>query len=261
MKAARALLAWRGEAYGGWQLQPNVPTVQGVVEAAVSQIMARRRVVVRAAGRLDAGVHAIAQVVAFEVPEPRSPRVVHRGLNGLLPDDVACVALSPTTRAFDPRRFNRGKIYRYRLLNKWRKCPFRAGSCWRVGQELDVDAMREAATALVGKHDFSSFRAAGCAAMHPVRGVRSIRFEETHDEVVVVIEGEAFLRHQVRIMTGCLVEVGLGRRPPSWLEGVVAARDRAAAARTAPPHGLWLERVLFEPELSWEVGEDPWTTP
>jgi len=258
MDAARVLLAWRGDAYGGWQLQPDVPTVQGAVEHAVSRIMDVERVVVRAAGRLDAGVHAEAQVVAFDVPARRTPQALLRGLNGLLPPDIACLALSPTDASFDPRRRNAGKTYRYRLLNRPVKCPFRAGVSWHVRRRLDIDAMQAAAHALVGLHDFTSFRASGCTAAHPNRRVRSVTVSRVRDEVRVVVDGEAFLRHQVRIMVGCLAEVGLGRRPASWMADVLASRDRSKGARTAPAHGLCLERVHFAPALSWLVGRPPW---
>ena len=257
MEAARALLAWRGDAYGGWQLQPDVPTVQAAVEQAVSRIMDVERVVVRAAGRLDAGVHAEAQVVAFDVPADRSAHALWRGMNGLLPDDIACLALAATHRGFDPRRANSGKTYRYRVLTRATKCPFRRRSCWHVGRPLDVSAMQTAAAALVGRHDFSSFRASGCSATHPNRRVRALQVTTDGDEVRILVDGEAFLRHQVRIMAGALVEVGLARRPPRWMVEVLQARDRAAGARTAPAHGLCLERVHFSPPLSWDVGQAP----
>lgn len=258
MEAARALLAWRGDAYAGWQCQPNVPTVQQAVERAVSRIMDTERVTVRAAGRLDAGVHAKEQVVAFDVPAERSTHAIWRGLNGLLPDDIACLALSATHRGFDPRRASAGKTYRYRVLTRPTKCPFRTRSCWHVGRSLDVVAMQNAALALVGKHDFSSFRASGCGSAHPNRRVRAVQVFRVGDEVRLVVDGEAFLRHQVRIMAGALVEVGLKRKPPSWMSEVLRARDRSAGARTAPAHGLCLERVHFSPSLTWEVGASPW---
>ncbi len=254
---ARALLAWDGTAYGGWQLQPNVPTVQGAVEGAVSQLMNRARVVVRAAGRLDAGVHSQGQVVGFAVEAPRTIRALYRGLNGLLPDDIVCLAMSAAPADYDPRRHNCGKVYRYRCLVRTARCPLRRMTCWHVGRELDVRAMQQAAQALVGSHDFSTFRASGCSARHAVRRIRSIDVVRHADEVHILVDGEAFLRHQVRIMAGCLVEVGQGRATPDWVSTILMAADRTLAARTAPAHGLSLERVLFRPALAWEEGATP----
>jgi len=258
---ARALLAWDGSAYGGWQLQPNVPTVQGVVETVLARLMDRDRVVVRAVGRLDAGVHARGQVVGFSVHAPRSIRELFRGMNGLLPDDIACLALSAAPADYDPRRYNRGKIYRYRFLFREVRCPFRHLKCWHLEHPLDVDAMQRAANTLLGFHDFATFRASGCSAVHSMRRIRSIRIERQADEVHLLVQGKAFLRYQVRIIAGCLVEVGQGRRSPDWMAKILAAKDRNLAARTAPAHGLSLERVLFRPELEWEEGsmpEPPW---
>lgn len=256
-EAARALLAWRGERYGGWQLQPNVPTVQGEVEAVLQQIMNCAREPVRAAGRLDAGVHAEAQLVTFLVHGRRTPGALYKGLNGLLPPDIACLALSSAPATFDPRGSSSGKIYRYRFLLREARCPFRDWGSWHVARPLDVDAMRAAAALLIGLHDFTSFQATGCAARHPVRRLRSLEVEDRGEEVHLVVDGEAFLRHQVRIIAGCLVEVGRGRRPPEWMGDLLAVRDRTQAARTAPAHGLTLEKVHFRPALTWEHGAPP----
>ncbi len=257
LAAARVLLAWDGTAYGGWQLQPNVETVQGAVERVLAQLMDRDRVIARAAGRLDAGVHAEAQVVSFAVMSRRTTRELFRGMNGLLPDDIACLALSSAADGYDPRRENCGKTYRYRFLVRENRCPFRRTRCWHLGRALDLESMRRAARWLLGAHDFTSFRASGCTALHPVRMIRSIELDLVGDEVHLVVHGNAFLRYQVRIMAGCLAEVGLGRQPPEWMGAVLAAADRNRAARTAPAHGLTLERVHFWSALDWEHGEDP----
>jgi tRNA pseudouridine38-40 synthase len=254
---AAALLAWDGSAYGGWQLQPHVETVQGVVERVLARMLNRDRVVVRAAGRLDAGVHAQGQVVAFEVTAPRTLRALHRGLNGLLPADIACLAMGAVPADFDPRRVNHGKTYRYRFLVRPSRCPFRRGHVWHVGRELDCNAMQVAARHLLGQHDFTSFRASGCTARHPVRRIRSVQIQDRGDEVHLVVDGEAFLRHQVRIIAGCLAEVGLWRQPSEWLAELIEVRDRTLAARTAPAAGLSLERVHMNGAVAWTEGAEP----
>lgn len=248
----RALLAWDGGAYGGWQLQPNTETIQGVVERVLARIMSVDRVPVEAAGRLDAGVHARGQVVSFPLLAPRSPLAVWRGLNGLLPPDISCLALAVAEPGFKPRRSNVGKHYRYRVLARPVACPFRRGGAWHERRPLDVSAMMAAASHLEGRHDFTSFRASGCTAAHPVRGIHTVQVVAVGDEVHIDVHGEAFLRHQVRIMAGTLVEVGLGRRSPDSVAETLAARDRTKAGRTAPAHGLWLEQVKFDPPLRWD---------
>ena len=182
----------------------------------------------------------------------------------MLPDDIVCLALSAAPADYDPRRHNRGKIYRYRYLVRPARCPFRRWKCWHVGRELDTPAMQRAAQCLVGMHDFTTFRASGCSARHPVRRIRAIDIVRHADEVHVLVDGEAFLRHQVRIIAGCLVEVGLGRRDPDWVADILGAMDRTRAARTAPAHGLCLERVCFDSPLVWEEGASPepsWSRP
>lgn len=242
MQTWRLDLSWDGRPYLGWQRQPQGPTVQQAVEEALAVVLdAPARV--EASGRTDAGVHALQQVVAFRTAARRSPRGLVGGLNHHLPRDIACLAAQEAPEGFDPRRWTRGKLYRYRILVRRPRCPFRRGLTWHLGQDLDVQAMARAAAALPGTHDFTSFQAQGCAAEHPVRRLSAARVQTHEDEVWLEMEGHGFLRHQVRIMAGTLVEVGLGRQQEGWPGQVLAARDRTRAGPTLPAEGLWLVRV------------------
>ncbi|MCK6507007.1 tRNA pseudouridine(38-40) synthase TruA [Myxococcota bacterium] len=242
MQTWRLDLSWDGRGYLGWQRQPQGPTVQQAVEEALARVLAEPARV-DASGRTDAGVHALHQVAAFRTAVVRTPRGLVGGLNHHLPRDIACLDAQVAPEGFDPRRWTRGKLYRYRVLVRRPRCPFRQGLTWHLGQALDVDAMARAAAAFPGTHDFSSFQAQGCSAEHPVRRLASARVLRHEDEVWLELEGHGFLRHQVRIMAGTLVEVGLGRQPEGWPAQVLAARDRTRAGPTLPAEGLWLVRV------------------
>ena len=240
----QATVAWRGTAYVGWQRQPNGPSVQGELERAIGELCDTGPVAVVASGRTDSGVHAEAQIIGFRTPVPRDLRGLVEGVNHHLPDDIAVVSAAPAPEGFCPRRWAVGKLYRYRILNRPARCPFRDLLTWNIRRPLDVDAMREAAQHMVGEFDFSSFRAARCSASSTVRRVKSAVVETTDDgEIRLEFVGNGFLRHQVRIMTGTLVDVGFGVRKPASIPDVIAARDREAAGRTAPGQGLTLVRV------------------
>lgn len=251
------LLAWQGQAYVGWQRQPEGASVQQQVEAAVSALCGGAPVRALAAGRTDAGVHAWAQVVRVAHPVARSPEALLRGLGARLPPDIACLAAAEAPPGFHPVRDAVHKHYRYRILRREARCAFRDAQTWRLPRPLDLPAMRAAAAALVGAHDFSAFRAAGCSAPSPVKTVSALSLTERGDELHVDVFGDGFLRHQVRIFVGSLVEVGSGRMSPASLAAALAARDRSAAGPTAPPGGLWLVGVQTAPAIVWAAGGPP----
>ena len=237
-------LEYDGTHFAGWQIQPGERTIQGVLEDAL-EALCTHAVRVGSAGRTDAGVHALQQVASFETHVQRSPKGVVGGLNTHLPDDVAVLDAQVVPDAFDPRRTPHTKQYRYRWLDRLPRSPLRHDAVWHVRRSLDVAAMADALPCLLGEHDFTSFRAAGCSAKHPVRIVEGARVERRGDEVVFEVEGRAFLRHMVRNLAGTLNEIGRGKYPPGHLDEVLAARDRSAAGATAPARGLTLAWIQY----------------
>jgi tRNA pseudouridine38-40 synthase len=242
----KLLLEYDGTRYVGWQVQPNGPSIQAEVERALSRLHARPVRVV-AAGRTDAGVHARGQVASFPEARPLPLSAYVKGMNALLPEDVAVREAAVMPDGFDARRDARGKRYRYRVENLATRAPLGRLQAWQVFRPLDVAAMRAAAAPLLGRHDFSSFQASDCVADHAVRELRRLDVEgEAGGTIEVVAEATAFLKHMVRNLVGTLVEVGLGARDAATIPGLLAAQDRTLAGRTAPPQGLVLEQVFYE---------------
>ncbi len=233
-----------GTDYLGWQLQPQGPTVQAALEAAVARL-AGGPVRVTAAGRTDAGVHASGQVVAVTLRRDWPLDTLQRALNALTPRDVSITAVETVSDDFDPRRAARSRVYEYRIWNGRWPSPFWRRYAWHVARALDLDAMRAGAQCLVGEHDFSAFRAAGCDAEHPVRRVLRSDWRRDGGLLVYTIEATAFLRHMVRNIVGTLVEVGTSARDAAGCVELLAARDRTQAGPTAPACGLCLTQVTY----------------
>jgi len=248
MPRLKLTLEYDGTAYVGWQRQLNGLSVQEVVERALAGLLGTA-VSTEAAGRTDAGVHALGQVVAFDAPRSLPLTAYLRGLSALLPGDISVVGAAEVAEDFDPRRDSLGKRYRYLISNRPVRSPLRRCTHWELFAPLDVAAMDEAARALLGTHDFSAFRAANCEAPTTLRTLRELTVVSSLDVIQFDVEGTAFLKHMVRNLVGTLVEVGRGRRPVPWVAGVLASRDRTQAGPTAPPHGLVLVDVRYpEPE-------------
>jgi tRNA pseudouridine38-40 synthase len=237
-------LEYDGTDYFGWQVQPNGPTIQSVLEQALSKFFGIPTRVT-GSGRTDAGVHALGQVANFFCDREPDMHRLRRGLNALTPADITIREVEIVADSFDARRDGRSRTYEYRILNRPAPSPFHLKYAWHVYDPLDVRRMREAIGCLEGKHDFSSFRAAGCDAPHAVRTVYRTALDQRGDLLVFTIEATAFLRHMARNIVGTLVEVGRGLRTPESLAELLAARDRTQAGPTAPPHGLFLIEVKY----------------
>lgn len=253
MTTLRLQIAYDGTAYHGWQIQSVDRTVEGELTRAATRILdADEPVKVQGASRTDAGVHARAQVAHLRHHSNRSLWDFCRGLNALTDDDVCVVRIEEADDAFHARHSARGKIYRYRIWNHRFVHPFMRKRCWCVHTDLDVEAMNEAADHLVGEHDFEGFRATGCEAKTTVRHIERVELRVFDDQPLmeVVVEGQAFLQHMVRIMVGTLVDVGQGRFGPNRVREVLQRGDRRRAGVTAPPQGLVLERVFY-PDFPW----------
>jgi tRNA pseudouridine38-40 synthase len=245
MARLKLTLEYDGTDYVGWQRQLNGVSVQEVVERALGELFGSP-VTVEAAGRTDAGVHALGQVVAFDAPRTLPLSAYLRGLSALLPEDISVVGAEEVPAEFDPRRWSSGKRYRYLLSNRPVRSPLRRRTHWQLFSPLDVRAMEEAARPLLGTHDFSAFRAANCEASTALRTLRELNIVSSGDVVQFEFEGTAFLKHMVRTIVGTLVEVGRGRQSVSWVAEVLASRDRTRAGPTAPPQGLVLLEVRYD---------------
>jgi tRNA pseudouridine38-40 synthase len=235
-----------GSRFCGWQTQPEGCGVQDALERALSEI-AGETITTVCAGRTDAGVHALGQVVHFDTGVQRPPTAWVRGTNALLPAALAVTWSHAASAEFHARYAAVSRTYRYVLLNR----PVRpAAENGRVGwfhTALDVERMRAAAALLLGEHDFSAFRAADCQARTPVRTLTRLDIARRGDLVTFEVRANAFLHHMVRNIIGCLVYVGKGKHPPEWVGTVLAGRDRARAAPTFEAAGLYLSEVEYDP--------------
>ncbi len=237
-------IEYDGGAYNGWQRQRVGRGVQEVLERCASQV-ANHDVDVVCAGRTDTGVHASGQVVHFDTESVRSERGWLLGINSELPDDISVSWVKPVDDEFHARFSALSRHYRYRILNTLVRSALERDRCWWVHQRLDADAMHRAGQSLLGEHDFSAFRAAGCQAKTPNRELLSLSVERDGDWVVLEVSGNAFLQHMVRNITGTLVAVGSAQQPESWVGEVLESRDRKQGGITAPPQGLTLTKVEY----------------
>jgi tRNA pseudouridine38-40 synthase len=242
-------LAYDGGAYAGWQVQPDKPTVQGTLESALRQIT-QEAVRVTAAGRTDAGVHALGQVVGCRTATRLSNADLQRALNAVLPNDIAVLSIDDAAEGFHATRDAIGKRYRYQIHNGRTPSVFDRHYAWHYPQPLDAAAMHAAGQALVGRHDFSSFETAGSERPDSIRTIHELSVargsDELADRVTIDVAGDGFLYNMVRTIVGTLVEVGTGARDLKWPAAVLAACDRREAGQTAPPHGLFLVNVSYE---------------
>jgi tRNA pseudouridine38-40 synthase len=224
--------------------------VQDVVEAALSTI-AGSAVSVTAAGRTDRGVHAREQVIHFDTDASRPDSAWVRGVNALLPDSVAVLWSREVDGEFHARYSALSRTYRYKLLNRAVRPALAATHSGWFHLPLDLQSMRQAATHLVGEHDFSAFRSSECQAKTPVRTLHALDIEAHGERIDFVLRANAFLHHMVRNIVGTLVYVGKGKHPPEWIVEVLDSRNRAKAAPTFGPQGLYLERIQYD--ARWQL--------
>lgn len=241
----KLLLEYNGSRYHGWQIQPQTVTIQGTLEACVSRIT-NAPVRVHAAGRTDAGVHARGQVAHFDTASSIALTSLVRGLNGLLPDDIVVRQAEEVSPDFHARHTALRKTYAYIIHNAAIPSAFRAPYAWYVPQPLDLQAMRTAALALQGEHDFSAFRAASCAARTPQRHLYRLAIRRSAARLVFVLCANGFLQHMARNIVGTLVMVGRGQLAASAVSAILQSRQRQQAGPTAPAHGLFLVQVVYD---------------
>ena len=243
-RTLRLTLAYDGTELHGWQSQPGLATVQGLVAAACERILGAPIKVV-GASRTDAGVHALRQAASLTTTSSIAPAGLRRGLNALLPPAVRVVEAADVPAGFDARRSALGKRYAYLIDGSASADPFLRRYAWHLPFALAPETMRQALGLMRGKHDFSAFCAAAGRGRTPVCTVRSVRLVVRRTRLVVLVSADSFLHHMVRNLVGSLVEVGRGARPPAWMRELLDGRDRTRAGPTAPPQGLALVRVLY----------------
>lgn len=245
MKIALAL-EYDGSRYHGWQSQPNCLSLQDTLEHALTQIACDDSIRVVAAGRTDAGVHALSQVVHFETNTKRPQSAWVRGVNALLPPDISILWACEVDNRFHARYSALERCYLYYLLNR----PTRPGLFQhKVGwfhEPLNVDDMQKAADSLLGEHDFSAFRTAECQAKNPVRKLTKLKISQQGDFLKFEFRANGFLHHMVRNIVGSLIYVGANRHQPSWMTEVLESLDRKRAAPTFSPYGLYLAEVKYD---------------
>lgn len=242
----KLVLEYEGTDFAGWQLQAQGErTVQGEVQAALGRLPGRFGALY-AAGRTDAGAHAEGQVLSLTYEGELAPDRLSAAINAHLPDDVAVLSVEPVDPDFHARHSARWRRYRYRYLDRPVRPVLQRRTCWHVGSRLDVGAMQEGAGLLVGRHDWTTFCAAGEPNEGRVREVREATVRRSGAVVDLELVGEGFLRGMVRGLAAGVAEVGLGRRPAAWLSDLLHARDRSLAPATAPARGLTLIEVLYE---------------
>ena len=231
----------------GWQRQKDGPSAQAFLEDAVFGF-SHQRTDVFGAGRTDAGVHALGQVAHFDLDMDLSEFKMRESLNALLRElqaPVAVISAEKVGEDFHARFSAKGRGYIYRILNRRGPSPLRTNRVWLVSYNLDVAAMQKGAQYLLGNHDFSSFRGAGCQALSPVKTLDKLDIERQGEEIIFTVEARSFIYHQVRNMVGSLMQVGNGTYTPEDIKRMLDAKNRAAAGISAPACGLYLNKVMY----------------
>ena len=255
MRNIAVKIMYDGSNYHGWQFQPNGITVQERMETVLSQL-AGEKVTVCGCSRTDAGVHALEYVFNFKsntkIPAERLPYAINTHLAG---DDIAVVDAKDVDDNFSARFSSKGKRYIYKIWNSNIQNPFTAKYSWHVPYKLDIEEMKCAAKKLCGTYDFSAFMAAGGSQKTTIRTIRDCIVSESrewNEQIEIEVEADAFLYNMVRIIVGTLVDVGTGKKTRADIEEIIRDCDRRGAGMTAPPEGLFLKKVFFDPEvLEW----------
>lgn len=248
----KLLLEYSGTRYHGWQFQPQAVTVQGTLEACLARLT-NGPVRLHAAGRTDAGVHALGQVVHFDTTARIALPALLRGANSLLPDDIVVRQAEEVPGDFHARYSARRKTYVYIVRNHSIPSALRAPYAWHVPQTLALPAMRSAARVLLGRHDFSAFRAASCTVRNPWRHLFCLRILRHAERLVFVLNADGFLQHMARTIVGTLVAMGRGQLPADAMATILQSGQRPYAGPTAPAHGLFLVRVVYDPNETIQV--------
>lgn len=247
MPTYKLTIEYDGTAYAGWQRQPDQPTVQRTLEEAIFQISQTGTPTI-AAGRTDAGVHALGQVVSFRSDKPLSPEEWTRSLNGVLPKDVCVHRTEQVPETFHARYSAKQKTYEYRILNHPIRPVLNRLRMWHIPKPLNLTSLQAATLTLKGQHDFSSFEGSPTDNENPICHMHALSIHEEPPIIRITFKADRFLKQMVRAIVGTLVEVAQGTRSPEDMKAILEAHDRRAAGKTAPPYGLYLLNVEYEGE-------------
>lgn len=242
----KLLLEWDGAPFMGWQRQDHGPSVQGALEEAARR-MTGEEVTAHAAGRTDAGVHALAMAVHLDLQKDLSAHRLQEGLNALLrPAPVAVLGAEVVPDEWHARFSCLGRRYLYRISNRRAPLALDRGRAWRIAKPLDLPAMQAGAAHLVGRHDFTTFRSVHCQSESPLKSLDRLELEQVGDEIHIHAAARSFLHHQVRSMVGCLGLVGMGQWSPDDIRKALEARDRSTLGLNAPAEGLYFAEAIYE---------------
>ena len=241
----RLTIEYDGGPFMGWQRQEHGPSVQQALEEALNS-MTGELAAVHAAGRTDAGVHALAMSAHVEIEKTLTEHRLREGLNALVrPQPISVLSAKHAPDDWHARFSCVGRRYLYRILNRRAPPALETGRVWHIGADLDLDAMREGAAMLVGRHDFTTFRSAHCQSESPVKTLDRLEVRRNGDEIRIEAAARSFLHHQVRSMVGCLALVGRGQWMPADIKSALDARDRSTLGFNAPPHGLYFVEAIY----------------
>ena len=245
MRNIKLIIEYDGTDYQGWQVQPEGPTIQGMLEEKLSRLTGER-VHLIGSGRTDSGAHALGQVAHFKTQSRMDIRTIQRALNSLLPPDIVIQKIEEVDEGFHARKHSKSKVYEYRILNRNLRSAFHRGYVWYIPQKLNLMEMKKATQGLIGEHDFSSFRSVGTPTRTAVRRVIRAEWKRGRDGIIrFEIEANGFLKQMVRAIVGTLIEVGKGRMKASDFRRIMISRDRKNAGPTAPAQGLFLKQVKY----------------
>lgn len=246
MRNFKIILQYEGTRYQGWQRQDSTGnTIQGKLEAILGKMTGLGFVQVDGSGRTDSGVHALGQVANFKIDTEMTKEQVMDYINQYLPEDIGVISISEVPERFHSRLNAKGKTYRYRIWNSTIPCVFERKYVYVLAERLDMDAMKKAASYFAGKHDFKAFTSNKKSKKSTVRTIESITIERSGNELVLTYHGDGFLYHMVRILTGTLIEVGLGKRSPDSIPELLEHGTRDMAGELAPAKGLCLVEVRY----------------
>ena len=244
MSTYKLTIEYDGTAYAGWQYQPDQPTVQERLESVLHRIT-QTSISVIAAGRTDAGVHALGQVISFRSNKHLTEPEWMRALNGLLPQDIGITSIETVSDTFHARYSALAKIYEYRILNARARSPLNRHRVWHIPQSLNISAMQEASTLFLGTHDCSALQGSRTDTENPICTIQQLTLTYEDSILRIHIQADRFLKQMVRTLVGTLVEIGHGKRNPADITNILKSSDRRCAGKTAPPQGLYLIRVLY----------------